>query len=55
MQYLTKSRYMAGLQCSRRLWLTVNEPPEWEDSEPGSSQEVYLLNPVRRQTSRAGC
>ena len=40
MQYLTKSRYMAGLQCSRRLWLTVNEPPEWEDPEPGSSQEV---------------
>jgi hypothetical protein len=25
--HLTKSRYIAGLQCLRRLWLRVNEPP----------------------------
>jgi hypothetical protein len=24
--HLTKSRYMAGLQCPRRLWLQVHEP-----------------------------
>ncbi len=40
MHYLTKSRYMAGLQCPRRLWLTVHEPPEWEDAQPGSAQEI---------------
>ena len=25
-QHLTKSRYIAGLQCPRRLWLVVHEP-----------------------------
>jgi len=40
MLYLTKSRYMAGLQCQRRLWLTVNEPPDWDDPAPGSTQDV---------------
>ena len=34
--YLTKSRYMAGLQCPRRLWLTVHEPQPYEPPEPGS-------------------
>ncbi len=35
-QYLTKSRYMAGLQCPRRLWLTVHEPQPYVPLEPGS-------------------
>lgn len=34
--YLTKSRYVAGLQCSRRLWKLANEPQEYGASEPGS-------------------
>ena len=25
-QHLTKSRYIAGLRCPRRLWLLVHEP-----------------------------
>ena len=27
---------MAGLQCLRRLWLLVHEPPPYEDPPPGS-------------------
>ena len=35
-QHLTKSRYMAGLQCLRRLWLLVHEPPPYEEPALGS-------------------
>ena len=38
--YLTKSRYLAGLQCLRRLWLLVNEPPDYEEPPPGSPTET---------------
>jgi hypothetical protein len=38
--HLTKSRYMAGLQCPRRLWLLVNEPLPYEDAAPGSPADV---------------
>jgi hypothetical protein len=38
-QHLTKSRYMAGLQCPRRLWLVVHEPLPYEDPEPGSQAD----------------
>lgn len=38
--HLTKSRYLAGLQCLRRLWLGVNQPPEWVEPAPGSSQDI---------------
>ena len=30
-QHLTKSRYIAGLQCPRRLWLLVHEPLPYEE------------------------
>jgi len=40
--YLTKSRYTAGLQCLRRLWLNVHEPAEWEEPESGSIEAVGL-------------
>ena len=40
--YLTKSRYTAGLQCLRRLWLNVREPPEWDEPEAGSLEQVGL-------------
>lgn len=39
-QHLTKSRYIAGLQCLRRLWLLVNEPPPYEPPETGSPLDV---------------
>lgn len=26
MAWLTKSRFMAGRQCTKRLWFEVNEP-----------------------------
>jgi hypothetical protein len=34
--YLTKSRYIAGLQCPRRIWLQVNDPKPYEAPAPGS-------------------
>jgi hypothetical protein len=39
-QYHTKSRYIAGLQCLRRLWLLVNEPQPYEEPIPGSPMDV---------------
>ena len=39
-QHLTKSRYIAGLQCPRRLWLLVHEPPPYEEPAPGSPMDV---------------
>jgi hypothetical protein len=38
--HLTKSRYMAGLQCLRRLWLLVHEPAPYEEPEPGSPLDM---------------
>jgi hypothetical protein len=40
--YLTKSRYVAGLQCLRRLWLNVHDPAEWEEPALGSAEHVGL-------------
>src|SRR5436305_15156423 len=40
--HLTKSRYAAGMQCLLRLWLSVHEPADWEEPEPGSLQDVGL-------------
>jgi hypothetical protein len=34
--HLTKSRYMAALQCPRRLWLLAHEPPLYEEPAPGT-------------------
>jgi hypothetical protein len=39
-QHLTKSRYIAGLQCLRRLWLLVHEPQPYEEPAPGSPMDV---------------
>ena len=38
--HLTKSRYMAGLQCLRRLRLLVHEPPPYEEPAPGSPLDM---------------
>ena len=39
-QHLTKSRYVAGLQCLRRLWLQVHEPLPYEEPAPGSPMDI---------------
>jgi hypothetical protein len=39
-QHLTKSRYIAGLQCPLRLWLAVHEPQPYEDPAPGSPLDM---------------
>ena len=38
--HLTKSRYIAGLQCLRRLWLLVHEPQPYEEPAPGSPMDI---------------
>jgi hypothetical protein len=38
--YLTKSRYLASLQCGRRLWRLAYDPPPYEPPAPGSSFDV---------------
>lgn len=38
--HLTKSRYLAGLQCPRRLWLVVHEPLPYEAPDPGSPMDI---------------
>jgi len=38
--HLSKSRYIAGLQCLRRLWLLMHEPWEYEQAPAGSPLAV---------------
>jgi hypothetical protein len=38
--HLTKSHYIAGLQCPRRLWLVVHEPLPYEEALPGSPLDL---------------
>ena len=38
--HLTKSRYIAGLQCPRRLWLLVHEPAAYEEPSPGTPMDI---------------
>jgi hypothetical protein len=39
-QHLSKSRYIAGLQCLRRLWLIDHEPAPYEEPAPGSPMDI---------------
>ena len=38
--YLTKSRFVAGLNCHKRLWLSFHEPAPYIEPEPGSIQAI---------------
>ncbi len=38
--YLTKTRYTAGLQCLRRLWLNVHQRTGRNEAEAGSVEDV---------------
>jgi len=38
--HLTKSRYMAGLQCPRRLWLLVHKPSPYQELLQGSPMDI---------------
>jgi len=38
--YLTKSRYAAGLQCLRRLWLDAHQPMDRASPELGSAEDI---------------
>ena len=41
-QHPTRSRYIAGKQCPRRLWLLVHEPPPRDDPASGSPPDMGL-------------
>jgi hypothetical protein len=47
--YLTKSRYINGLQCQKMLWLGWHEPLPYTDPEPGSPQQVGTIIGERAQ------
>ena len=38
--YLTKSRYIDGLHCEKKLWLGWHEPLPYEEPKPFSPQDV---------------
>ena len=38
--YLTKTRYIDGLRCSRKLWLSWHEPLSHDDPEPFSILDI---------------
>lgn len=40
MPHLTKSKFIAGLKCSRRLWFAVHDPLPYVDAPPGSAMDV---------------
>ena len=40
--HLSKSRYLAGLQCLRRLWLQIHEPQDYEAPARGSPIDAGL-------------
>src|SRR5258706_13548145 len=39
-RHLSKSRYIAGLQCFKKLWWTVNEPDAPELAPEGRQQTI---------------
>jgi hypothetical protein len=40
--YLTKSRFLAGLQCEQRLWNAYHDPLPYAEPEPGSPLAVGI-------------
>lgn len=48
--HLTKSRTIAGLQCLRRLWLLVHEPPDLE--EPGAGSPLAMGHEIGRHAHK---
>jgi len=38
--HLTKSKYISGLQCHRKLWLECHQPTKFLPSEPGSAIDI---------------
>ena len=38
--HLTKSRYISGLRCSRKLWLDVKDPGPFSEAAPGSALDI---------------
>jgi hypothetical protein len=41
-RHLTKSRFVAGLQCARRVWLQVHAPVAREAAAPGSLADLGI-------------
>ena len=39
-QHLTKSKYLSGLHCSRKLWFDVHDHEPFIDAAPGSAMDI---------------
>ena len=39
--HLTKSKYISGLRCLRKLWFDVNDHGPFTDAVPGSAMDVH--------------
>lgn len=46
--FLTKSRYLAGLQCLRRVWLQVHAPPVSAAAAPAADAALEVEQAARR-------
>jgi len=40
--HLTKTKFLSGLRCDRKLWLDVHDPQPYTDPKPGSVQEAGM-------------
>ena len=52
--HLTKSGYLAGLQCSRRLWRLVHEPPAYDDQAGSARRDAAREMGLGARTLFAG-
>jgi len=45
--FLSKSRYMCGRQCSKKLWQTVYDPEPAEEQLPGTVKGMGIEVGIR--------
>jgi len=42
--FLTKSRYVNGLQCAKWIWLSFNRPQDLPEVDDAAQRNEHLLN-----------
>jgi hypothetical protein len=52
--FLSKSRYMCGLQCSKKLWQTVYDPEPVEEPLPGTVKGMGIEVGIKAAAVVAG-
>ncbi len=53
---LSKSKYMAGRQCEKRLWLEIHRPDliEWDDAQMAWLSQGTAVRRTGARTARTG-